>query len=170
MKALFDNLPRCSLTSMRNSLLLDTCFIIDSVEHHRLADLLVHSVAITSFNVEELLHVTRHLHDKVKEALRHFFNTHKDIRILEIPVHPGDRDSEHSFVAGVDERLLKVVADPSDAVLIATAIATKSDVLTKDKHHLFTVKLENFLKEYGINVWKEAKDVVPRDDLTNNNI
>jgi hypothetical protein len=31
--------------------------------------------------------------------------------------------------------------------------------LTKDKHHLFTVQLENFVSKYGIKVYKEIKEL-----------
>ena len=52
----------------------------------------------------------------------------------------------------VDKNILKIVSDPSDAVLVACGILTKSDIITRDKHHLFTVELENFLKRYNIRV------------------
>ena len=59
-----------------------------------------------------------------------------------------------------DKELLIHCKDPSDCVLLAAAIKTNSVVITKDKHHLFNAKLENFIKKYDIKVYKELKDVL----------
>jgi uncharacterized Fe-S center protein len=69
-------------------------------------------------------------------------------------VSPGDTVAERSFVRSIEPDLLKHIADPSDAVLIAAAIKTRSVIYTKDKHHLFTTKLENYLNVYNIKVFK----------------
>jgi len=158
MRELLGNLERVPYQKVRGLLFLDTCFLIDAAERGRLSELNGRRVAVTSFNVEELVHVSHRLHDKTREALRRFLKGHPALTLVDVPVHPGERETERTFVSSVDPRLLEKVPDASDAVLIAAAIATRSDVLTKDKHHLFTVVLENFLNEYGIRVWKEWKD------------
>jgi predicted nuclease of predicted toxin-antitoxin system len=81
------------------------------------------------------------------------------LTIININVNPGDRIAEKNFVNSIDPDLLADVPDASDAVLIATAIKTNSIVLTKDKHHLFTTKLENYLNKYNIKVYKEYHDL-----------
>ncbi len=159
MKELFASLQRVPMTQARHLVLLDTCFVIDLAEKRKLHKLSHVPLAITSFNLEELEHVARRLHDKTKEELRHFFKQHPDMTVVDVPVHPGERETEHSFVEGIDASLLQKVPDASDAVLIAAAIVTKSNVLTKDKHHLFTAQLENYLHAYDIQVWKEWKDL-----------
>lgn len=139
-------------------LLLDTCFIIWMAEHHRLRELLTRPIVTTSFNLEELEYVSKHLPDKVREELRHFFKEHHELLILDVAVSPGDRQGEHDFVNRHAPELIPLVPDPSDAVLAAVALVTKSDVLTKDKHHLFTTQLENLFNQRSVHVWKEWKD------------
>ena len=78
--------------------------------------------------------------------------------VVDVPVHPGDAVGEKAFVNHVDPHLLNIIADPSDAVLIAAALRTGSPVLTKDKHHLFTTVLNNYLNDSGVRVFKEMKD------------
>ncbi len=159
MKELFAALPRVPLADAKGYALLDTCFVIDAAERGKLDELLDQRVALTSFNAEELEHVAHRLHDKTKESLRRFFKRHPTLAMIDVPVHPGDRAGERAFVASIDSRLLEKVPDASDAVLMVAAMEAGCDVLTKDKHHLFTVVLENFLQERGIHVWKEWKDV-----------
>ncbi|MBD3163994.1 hypothetical protein GF323_02240 [Candidatus Woesearchaeota archaeon] len=79
---------------------------------------------------------------------------------MEIGVEPGDRQKEENYVDSIDGEVLRHCKDPSDCVLLATAIKTKSAVLTKDKHHLFNAELENFVKKYNTRVYKELKDVL----------
>lgn len=155
MKELLQNIKRMKLEDAKNFILLDTCFIINILEHHKHLDKLKDkNLGITSFNVEELLHVEHRLKNEDKRMIRGFLK-HPNFCIIEIPVHPGNREEERRFVESVDKDLLKNVHDPSDAVLIAAAIKTKSIVLTKDKHHLFTVILENFLEKYSLEVYKD---------------
>ena len=156
MHALFDALPRVPLQPLDRPL-LDTCFLISLAEQRRLHHLTSTRVAPTSFNLDELAHVAHHLSDTTKEELRRFFK-HPNMVVVEVPVHPGDRAAEHAFVASVDEGLLAHIPDPSDAVLMAAALRCHADVYTKDKHHLFTTLLENYLCDAGIHVWKEWKD------------
>ncbi len=183
MRELLDRLPRLPYPATKGMLLLDTCFLIKEAERHRLKELMPpgecageceeegeergagdgergrrRRVALTSFNAEELVHVAHRLHDKTRESLRHLLQARPALAILELPLHPGDREGEKAFVSSVEPALLAKVPDASDAVLIAAAIATRSDVLTKDKHHLFTVTLENYVQRYGIRVWKEWKE------------
>ncbi len=139
-------------------ILIDTCFFIDAAERHKLSELLDARVAVTSFNARELVHVAHRLHADVKDEIRHFLKKHHELLVLDVPVVPGDVAAERAFVASIEPELLKKIPDASDAVLLAAAFATKSDVLTKDKHHLFTVTLENYVQRYGVHVWKEWKD------------
>ncbi len=155
MKELLQNIKRIKLEDTKNFILLDTCFVINILEHHKHLDKLKDkNLGITSFNVEELLHVEHRLKNEDKRMIRNFLK-HPNFCIIEIPVHPGNREEEKRFVESVDKDLLKNIHDPSDAVLIAVAIKTKSIVLTKDKHHLFTVVLENFLEKYSLEVYKD---------------
>lgn len=155
MKELLQNIKRIRLEEARDLILLDTCFIINILEHHKHLDKLKDkNLGMTSFNVEELLHVEHKLKSEDKRMIRNFLK-HPKFCIVEVPVHPGNREEEIKFVKSVDEDLLKEVHDPSDAVLIAAAIRTRSIVLTKDKHHLFTVVLEDFLEKYSIQVHKD---------------
>lgn len=157
MKELFDSLPHVQLEDSRDLLLLDTCFVLNMLHKHKLHELFEREVVLTSFNVEELLHVAKHQSEKA--MLRRFIEQHPALAVLDVPVHAGDWAGEEAFVRSVDSALLLQIPDASDAVLIAAAMKTNSDVLTKDKHHLFTTKLTNFLSSEGINVWKEWKDV-----------
>lgn len=155
MKELLQNIKRLRLEEARELILLDTCFVINLLEHHKHLDKLKDkNLGMTSFNVEELLHVEHRLKSEDKRLIRNFLK-HPKFCIVEVPVHPGNREEEVNFVKSVDENLLKEVHDPSDAVLIAAAIKTRSIVLTKDKHHLFTVVLESFLEKYSLKVYKD---------------
>lgn len=160
MKELVENILTLDLVHARNLVLLDTSFIISMMEHRdKIARLLeIKGIAMTSFNVEELIHVEKHLDPHTKHHLREFLKDGK-IVIVKIDVHPGNWEEEKAFVNAADENLLKHIPDPSDAVLLAAAIKTHSSVLTKDKHHLFTVELENFVRQYDIRVFKELHDL-----------
>jgi hypothetical protein len=159
MRELLEALPTLSLERASHLHLLDTCFVIDMAQRRSLHKALGTPVAMTSFNIEELARVAHHCGPGVKEDIRHFLRSHPNFLVVPVPVHPGDREAERSFVESADSSLLLKVVDPSDAVLMAAAILTHSDVFTKDKHHLFTVVLENYLTAYGIHVWKEWRDI-----------
>lgn len=164
MKEIFEKLPHVDITdsSAREYVLLDTCFFIHTFEHqkgHKLKDLIAaKSVGMTSFNVEEFLYKEHVVDERVREYARKFLKIHP-ITIIDVDVHPGNIAQERGFVLNADPEILKDVPDASDAVLIAAAVRTHSIVLTKDKHHLFTVKLENYLNKHGISVHKEFHDV-----------
>jgi len=153
MKELFDSLEHVNNGSY---VLLDTCFIFDLLDRNY-SLLKGFDYAITSFTAEELVKVSHKL-SKDKAKLRALIKKHS-IVVLDIPVHVGDWDGEKNYVKSVDKEILKIVPDASDAVLLAAAVKTHSIVLTKDKHHLFTVILENFLNKYGIKVFKEIKEL-----------
>jgi len=155
MRELLQKIKRINLKEAKNLVLFDTCFVINILEHHKHLDKLKdRNIGITSFNMEELLHVEHKLSHEDKKLIRAFLK-HANFCVVEIPVHPGDYEGERAFVSSVDENLLKRVHDPSDAVLIAVAIKTRSIVLTKDKHHLFTVELKDFLEKYNLKVYKD---------------
>ena len=135
MKELLNKLPRLELNTSIDYL-VDTCFFIWIFEHHKEQKfkkmLKENRCGITSFNAEELIHVTHHIHDKLKESERHFFHMNSNLSIVEIPVHPGNWEEEHRFVSSVLPELDLVEHDPSDAVILAAAIHTHADILTRD--------------------------------------
>jgi predicted nucleic acid-binding protein len=55
-------------------------------------------------------------------------------------------------VHGIDPELIQLVPDHSDAVIAALAYKIKANILTRDKHHLFTVELKNYFSKQGITV------------------
>ncbi len=135
--------------------LIDTCEIIRLFENNEEKALLQEGIAVTSFNKEELLYIT-HRH-KINEHLRHkmkqFFEKN-NIKIIEIPVHPGSRLEEKTYVESISVDLLKVISDPSDAVLAACALQNNAEIVTRDRHHLYTAKLENLFSKNNIIVSK----------------
>ena len=169
MKELFEKLQKISIddNSANNFILLDTCFFINTFEHQKeqhLKDLMsTNRIAMTSFNVNEFLLKEHVVDERVRENVRRFLKKNPAMTIIDVNINPGDRYGEKAFVNSIDSGLLQDVPDASDAVLIAAAIKTSSTVLTKDKHHLFTTKLENYLQKYDIKVFKEYHD------LTENN-
>jgi predicted nucleic acid-binding protein len=163
MKEVFEVLPRKELSDSRNMVLLDTCFFIHTFEHqkdHQLRELSEKfDVGMTTFNAEEFLLKEHVVDERVREYARKFLKAHP-ISIININVHPGNRTSEKDFVNSIDADLLSEIPDASDAVLMAVAIKTDSTILTKDKHHLFTVKLENYIHKYNLEVYKEYHDIL----------
>ena len=155
MKELVDNLVHVDPSGAEGLVLLDTCFIFSHLDHK---ELLPEKFATTSFNAEELVYVTTHHLGKMKSRVRNFLKN-SNVVVVDIGVSPGDKDAEKEYVNSVDEHLLQHIADPSDAVLIATALRTKSNVLTKDKHHLFTSELINYLSDKGVKVHRELRDM-----------
>lgn len=138
--------------------LVDTCSIINLFENNKEKSLLNEDVAVCSFNAEELLHIT-HRH-KINEHLRHrmrkFFEKN-EVKIIDVPVHPGNRVEEMIYVDSISTELLKLIPDPSDAVLAACALVNNADVITRDRHHLYTAKLENLFNKNNISVAKSLK-------------
>ncbi|MFH1211775.1 MAG: PIN domain-containing protein [Candidatus Woesearchaeota archaeon] len=166
MKELFEKLNHTNEFS--NGILIDTCFFIYLLEHSKEKELLKfaenNNVAITSFNVDEFLFKEHSVENDVREHARRFLKKNSALVVFDINVHPGNKDQEKSFVNSVEPDLLKEIPDPSDAVLMAAAILSHSSVLTKDKHHLFTTKLENYLNRYRLKVFKELHDVTGGDE------
>lgn len=159
MKELFDKFPSEDLSKARDFILIDTCFLIHAVEHNYKEFLTLPNKAMITFNIEELLKVEHKL-KSTKTKIRKFLKEVEDFTIINIPVHPGEWEREKEFIRAIDHELLNHCQDNSDAVLLASAIETRSIILTKDKHHIFTGELENFLNKYKIAVYKELKDVV----------
>jgi hypothetical protein len=55
-------------------------------------------------------------------------------------------------VHGIDPELIQLVPDHSDAVIAALAYKIKANILTRDKHHLFTVDLQNYFSQKNIRI------------------
>lgn|SRR3989338_6844513 len=158
MKELLATVEKTDLEKARNLVLVDTCFLLHILEKGNIKELKkVKNLGMTSFNIDELLFIHHNLHHNLKKSLRTFLKKENFV-ILDVPVHPGHQLEEASFVGDVDGKLLRHIHDPSDAVLIATAILTQSDVLTRDKHHLFTVELEEYLSKSGISVYNDINN------------
>jgi predicted nucleic acid-binding protein len=155
MKELFDVLERVS-PKCEMDYLIDTCFFIWVFEHEKVKELSElaqeKKCGLTSFTVEEFVHIDHKIDESVRQAARRFLHKECGIVVVDVPVHPGDAAGEHSFVRKVLPELDSVEHDPSDAVILAAAITMGADVLTRDKHDLFNVRLENFLKKYGVRV------------------
>jgi len=156
MKELIQKIKHVKLENVNGGIFLDTCFFIDLMKHpDKMKDLEKHkNIYISSFNMEELMHVEPRMKKMIKVNLRRMLH-HPSFAIVDVNVNPYNKDSEIDFVNSVDEDLLEKVRCAPDAVLIAIAIKAKADVVTKDKHHLFNVKLENFIKKYDIKVYKK---------------
>ena len=159
MKELFDNFKTKDISEVNGKVLVDTCAFIyvisNAVKLKRFSK--CNNIAMTSFNVQELIHVSHKL-SKIKHVIRSFLKDH-DFTIVDIGVSPGNKEKEILFVNSVDEEILKHCKDPSDAVLLAAAVVTKSDIFTKDKHHIFTGSLKNYFDDYGIRIMKELKEI-----------
>jgi len=149
MKELITNLE----TTEKTNYLLDTCFLIYELENNNTKKLeefcKKNSVAMISFNLEELEHVSKKISNHFKDHLRKFLKE-KLIKKIIVEVHPGNRESEENYVKNIDERLLELIPDHSDAVLIAKAFEIQANVLTRDKHHIYTTILENY--EHNIQI------------------
>lgn len=151
MKEIIEQLP----TSTKADYLLDTCFIIYEFQRGNQKHLEKfceeNKVGICSFNLEELDHVSKKLPGPISRHLRDFL---KDANVSNIPVdvHPGQRDAERSYVESFDPKVLHLVPDASDAVLFVLALKIKADVLTRDKHHIFTAIADNYSDDYGVKV------------------
>ena len=136
--------------------LIDTCAVIDLFQNNNQDKLLGEDIALCSFNVEELTTI-EHRHSmnvRLRHAIKKFLETHF-VKVIDVPVHPGQRAEEKKFVSSVDNELLKLIADPSDAVLAACALQQKADIVTKDRHHLYTAKLENMFAKNKMVVLKK---------------
>jgi hypothetical protein len=154
MKELIDLLNK----STDVSYLLDTCFFIDAFKSDkvkRLVELCKNNrVGMSSFNLSEFINIHHHFDGELNHHIRGFF---KENILFSVPVEvePGDKAGEHAYVTGFDEEILKFIPDPSDAVLFTLAIKIHSDILTKDRHHMFTAAAENYSNKFKIKVMNE---------------
>lgn len=157
MKELFENLPEAEQVDF----LLDTCFLVHvfSKDHiHRIGEFCrQHKVGISSFNIEEFLHMHHKMPGQENHHIRSFLKGKLLFRVP-VPVHPGNREEERSYVMGFDPEILKDIRDPSDAVLFALAVKVHADILTRDRHHVFTALAENYAQEHRIKVYNEFPD------------
>ena len=147
-----------SLNTVQSSdILFDTCFVLYELKNHKNL-----KGSITSFTAEELLHLSHHMSQELKNDIRESMK-HHDLSIVPIAVSPGDWKGEREFVNNADPKLLELIHDPSDAVLIAAAIKTGAKkVYTRDKHHLYTSRLGNYLNAWGIEVLNKCPDCLVR--------
>lgn len=156
MKALFEALSVRHLDD-RGLVLLDTCFFVWAFEHQherRLEEFCqAHRTALTSFNAEEFLH-QHHKFSHIEARVRSFLKA-RPLALVAVPVHPGDWQAEVAFMRAADPFLPQYVKDNSDGVLLAAAIRTRSNILSRDRHDVFNTQLENFLAHYGIEVRNE---------------
>jgi len=138
--------------------LIDTCFLIDIFHKNKTKDLINfcinNRVGITSFNFDELLHIHYKFPGHVNHQIRGFLKQ-KKIYMIEINVEPGQYEQERKFVEAFDSEILKIIHDPSDAVLFVAGLKLRAHILTKDKHHIFRAAAENFSHKYGIEIYKE---------------
>lgn len=152
MKELFDALPRTNSAEY----LLDTCFLYYVFDHRKERELIEfcskHCVALTSFTVEEILHTYKHVSHMIRDRLRHLIKNSVLLSVIDIAVHPGEIDEEIGYIVGIDEKLLHIIPDHSDAVLAATAVKFSAHMITRDKHHLFTTVLSDYFKGKGLEV------------------
>lgn len=162
MRELFSMLPCLEIRSLHNVVLLDTCFLIHVFERPSLIKKLESlckekTVVLTSFTIEEFLHVEHKVDEHVREGMRRFLKRQPNLFQYSVQTKPGRWQEEREFVMNADSRLLEKVRDPSDGVLMAAAIRLGADVLTRDKHHLYTTQLENFTRQYGITVMNKMQ-------------
>jgi predicted nucleic acid-binding protein len=141
----------------KKSVVLDTCFVIYELLNQNESRLLRfcedNVVILTSFNLDELLFVSKKLNHN-KKRVKDFLGRAK-LNFVKLPVRPGDIACEKKFVSDFSSDLLSKVHDPSDAVLVVAAILSRSDILTRDKHHLFTSVLNSELDSYGLSVFND---------------
>ncbi len=133
---------------------LDTCFVFNTLGQHEKE--LLHfceenEVGITSFNLEEINFNLHKMSHEIKVRWRDFSKDAKFEKV-EVEVKPGNPENEKNYVSSFDKDLLQIIPDPSDAVLLVSAIKHRANIITRDKHHLFTTELENYLNGYGIRV------------------
>ena len=135
--------------------LLDTCFLLYILRKEKTGSLISfcksNKVGMSSFNLAEIDRVHHRLEGTMKHHLRDFLKQ-KLVYNVPVDVRPGEWEQERSYVRDFDEKILQLVPDASDAVLLVQALKIKANVLTRDKHHLFTTVAENYLNEYGIEV------------------
>jgi hypothetical protein len=124
--------------------LIDTCFLFYMLEKGHTKQLLdfcrSNKVGMTSFNLAEVEHVHHRLKGVMNHHVRDFL---KQKVIVNVPVGV-------LFVQEYDPELLRIVPDASDAVMLVAAMKLGANVLTRDKHHVFTVGCGNHIQQKGI--------------------
>lgn len=150
MKELFNSLPKVKTADW----LLDTCFVYYIFENQKEKELIDfcnnNSVAISSFTIKEILYHSHDVNHMVRNRLRHLIKNNVLLGVIDVPVFPGEIDEEIGYVMGVDEKLIHLIPDHSDAVIAALAVRIHANIITRDKHHLFTIVLEDYFKEKGL--------------------
>ena len=135
--------------------LIDTCYFYESFAKHEkefVEFCATHNVGITSFNVEEVLFHSHDVNHVIRNRIRSAIKANLNIVVIDIPIHPGNPVAEGKFIEKYNPLLINIIPDPSDAVLAAVATSIGAHVITRDKHHLFTTKLENHFNEKGLKV------------------
>ena len=158
MREVFDSLPHTKINeplAHHIKYLVDTCFIYYIFEKHEkeFIEFCKHnSVGFTSFNVEETLFHSHDVGSHFKIRFRHAIKAGLFLNVVDVDVKPGNPYAEKIFVQSLDARLINLIPDPSDAVLAAVAKSISANILTRDKHHLFTQALSNYFGESGLQV------------------
>ncbi len=157
MKEIIDALP----TATRADYLLDTCFLIHMLEKGKEKELekfcMKRKVGMTSFNLLELEHVIHNLPGPISRHIREFLKRKITYAVF-IGVNPGDRDGERRFVQSFDPKIMEIIKDPSDAVMFVTALKIRADILTRDRHHVFTAAADNYSDQYQVKVLNKLPD------------
>lgn len=158
MRELFDLLAHGNIQSSlahNTKYLIDTCFLYQAFAKHE-KDFIEfcknEAVGITSFNVEEVLFHSHDVNHHIRNRIRAAIKNNLSLVVIDVDVKPGDPIAEHEFIEKYDKPLVNIIPDPSDAVLAAVATSIGAHVITRDKHHLFTSKLENYFGEKGLKV------------------
>jgi len=158
MKELLTNLPMIDAERAMGFTLIDTCAFIHVFEHHEKIAMLKEALnrgryGMTSFNVEELVHVDHKLSPDMKEQIRRFFKEKENLDIIDIRVHPGQWEMQKEYIRKIEPMLLQIDHnDISDAVLFATALKIKGNIITRDKHSLYNQLAEQFANRHSINI------------------
>lgn len=152
MKELFSKLKK-----VENAVwLLDTCFLywvfIHQKEHQLVLFCETNDVAVTTFTRDEVLFHAHDVPHQFRERFRKCVKNGLRLGLVEVDVSPGNPKDEVRFTHEIDPQLIQLVPDHSDAVIAAAAVKLGANILTRDKHHLFTVELENYFRSKGLEV------------------
>lgn len=154
MKELFDKFDR--LSSKKADYLVDTCFLYFIFEKGHTKEFVKfcdeHLVVLTSFTADEFLYHSHDLDENIRVRFRSAVKRGLRLFYHSVPVSPGSSEAEKEFVSSVDLNLLKLIPDPSDAVLAAVAVNLRASILTRDKRHLFTSELINYFENISVKV------------------
>jgi predicted nucleic acid-binding protein len=154
MKELIDNLEKTDSVDY----LIDTCFFIDVFKKDKVKKLVEFCknnwVGMSSFNLQELLHIHHKFPGQMNHHIRSFLKQ-KILFNVPIDLFPGNQDAEKNYIINFDSEILRVIQDPSDAILFVLAIKSHANILTKDKHHIFTAAAENYSEKFNIKVLNE---------------